>query len=755
MLSMTAGWEAEKNKKTGAKPVWILKIPFVAGTLYLSDRVVTYTGITVKPWVTSWGQINEEGGDLSTTRISDFSAEIIIDPAEATDIHDLLWSESVETLDCELYLWFEGLTVATDPMIKVWTGNIIDFIKLHELACKVDFVDQGVKWDKCPGRVLSLVDYANAALDDVGYQMPIGYGALTKVPALRLDAAKKTTLISDLDGVATDFYISDGTGFANGTHIICGTEEIEITTISGNHITACNRAHNSTTAEVHNAGALVIEKKTTVVFLYLDHPVKSIGNIYARRPDGVDVDITALCTKYTGNGGATDLAGYAGKAVVTCPGYITFAQAVEIGLVDTMGISTTTSATLVEERLCAACPAHIHQGETIGVNYTAMPSGDTIEKWIEISWAVLDVTYNSASQDIVAVAPDEASATHFEIAHIGSGVLVEPQLGSPVILTLTNANPWPSHLHLLHDTISGNNFTFTITSMKQCQRVTPAISSTRTGALSVSGTQTADIIIADNIFISGEGYADDGGGTFTGTASALIARPDHVMKHFLYTYASLAVANFSTDTATPFAADSYAFSVVMNQRKKLREWCASMAWQCRCWFRFANSKAYLLYRPDSLSSDKTIAKFADNSDHTTTMKISRSPLSEIINKVTVHYSRDWSRSDGREAYQAVTTTSDATSIAAYGEKENPDLFLFDFVALSAMATDLRDFYLARMKDRKKVVTGELFLDNFELEFADAVTLTEAGGIVCEVRKVAAAPGAGMTMDKITLTAREY
>jgi hypothetical protein len=189
-------------------------------------------------------------------------------------------------------------------------------------------------------------------------------------------------------------------------------------------------------------------------------------------------------------------------------------------------------------------------------------------------------------------------------------------------------------------------------------------------------------------------------------------------------------------------------------RKKMREWLAYMSLQCRCWFRFANSKAYLLYRPDSLTSDKTIAKFADE-DNMTTMKVKRSPLDEIINVVHLYYLRDWTRSEGREAYQAVTRAEDATSIAAYGEKEQADLFLFDFVTLSAMATDLRDFYLARYKDRKKVVTGTLYLDNMELEFADAVTLTEAGSILCEVRKVGLSPGDADTMDCIELEAREY
>jgi hypothetical protein len=120
MLSLTAGFTTEKNKKTGAKPVWILKIPFISGTLYLSDRVVTITNwatppIVTLPWIASWGSIDEDiSGQLSMPMISDFSVGIIIDPDAVTNIHDLLWSESVETIDCSLYLWFEGLNASME-----------------------------------------------------------------------------------------------------------------------------------------------------------------------------------------------------------------------------------------------------------------------------------------------------------------------------------------------------------------------------------------------------------------------------------------------------------------------------------------------------------------------------------------------------------------------------------------------------------------------------------------------------------------
>ncbi|MDP3013149.1 MAG: hypothetical protein Q8M92_02820, partial [Candidatus Subteraquimicrobiales bacterium] len=257
--------------------------------------------------------------------------------------------------------------------------------------------------------------------------------------------------------------------------------------------------------------------------------------------------------------------------------------------------------------------------------------------------------------------------------------------------------------------------------------------------------------------INGEGYKDDASGTYTGTPNALIERPDHIFKHFLNVYAGF--AGFYTNAGSQCAAKGYKFSVVINDYKKLKEWLAYMAFQCRCYFRFSNGQAQLLWRPDSLTSQKTITaamvKMGDDFK-TSTRGPRRSPFDEIINKITVHYDKDWSKS-GDEAYKATSTASDATSITKYGEKEKPELFYFNFVTLSAMADDERDFYIVRYKDRKKLLEVELFLDNSELEFSDAVTIAPQSNLLCEAQKVNVYPGSGRDVrnDKINLIVREY
>ena len=211
MKVFTTNFNTEKNKKTGASPVWIMKCPFPnTGTAYLSDKVFSVAswdgGITADNLVKNWGIVDEDiSGAMSATKISDFSMNLL-NRQGVPNIDTILWDEAnlIEVTTCGLYLWFIGLNPATDPPVLMWSGNIIDFEKNNELVYNVRMVDESLKIDKYPGRILSLADYPNASLDDVGKQMNILYGAIEKVPALRLDVGKKTTLVSAIDDNDTE-----------------------------------------------------------------------------------------------------------------------------------------------------------------------------------------------------------------------------------------------------------------------------------------------------------------------------------------------------------------------------------------------------------------------------------------------------------------------------------------------------------------------------------------------------------------------
>jgi hypothetical protein len=134
------------------------------------------------------------------------------------------------------------------------------------------------------------------------------------------------------------------------------------------------------------------------------------------------------------------------------------------------------------------------------------------------------------------------------------------------------------------------------------------------------------------------------------------------------------------------------------------------------------------------------------------LRISRTGSEELINKLDIHYKRDNSR-DGTTRFTAVAASSaaypsggDPGSIAAYGLRNPKRQYLFGFVDAPSVASDLRDFYITRSKDRKKRVMFTTFLDVFELEEGDVIELdysfpgVDLRGVRFIVEKVSFSPG---------------
>ena len=190
MRTFPAAFTSEKNRKTGAAPVWIVRCPFATSTLYLSDIVFSVSswmgGITTRSWVKSWGAIDEDiSGSLSLTKVSDFSLQVIIDPDRSPNMEEILENaaNNIETTDIGLYLWFLGLDPVTNPPQLMWEGNIVDYKLLDELTCQLDLVDHGVKLDRYVGTLLD-TDLSTPAWiwKTWGKMAPIIMGDVDNVP---------------------------------------------------------------------------------------------------------------------------------------------------------------------------------------------------------------------------------------------------------------------------------------------------------------------------------------------------------------------------------------------------------------------------------------------------------------------------------------------------------------------------------------------------------------------------------------------
>ncbi len=849
MKTFPSNFITEKNKKAGAKPVWILKCPFPnTGTIYLSDQEFSVAswngGITTKAWIKRWGNIDENisGYEMSAARVSDFGISVIIDPGSSPNIETILWTaaNNIETTDCELYLWFVGLNAATDPPQRIWAGNIVDFVLQDELTCDIEMVDQSVRIDKYVGTEITTSVYPNADLDDVGKVGNVGYGVVKKVPARAVIAGALDYLNAAMTASQTTLDLVDTSRFPSSGTVGIDAEDITYTGKTATQLTGLTRGANSTTPAVHNRGSHVWEQRSDFTYEAFSHPIKQFDNIFAAGLS-VKLRITGSVTTYTGKTGSQHPT-WPNRAMVVVPAKITKEEAVNIlvsdgitvddaiSIVDTIAVDDTIAINdliAVADNIAVSQGSHGHTSPdriiTVRVEdwinnsgswawqsgYSFRYDGDfTTGDYISSSTANTNFyRRTSAAQAGTPVRMRQCvtsgdpgmyqgtgtaklwvNGTHMNTISIGGSskqtvksswynftnwndliasntcIQVEGnyQLFVYEIWYEVDLNPSPPAGPAVGVAKSGSAYrTGDVTksgSVSKSGTVSRSGSVSKSGTVTMSGNSVTDTVIADKLVVDAQGYQDDASGTITGTPNLLIERPDHVMKHFVAIYSNWPVANFYTNAGSQFASKNYKFSVIINEKRRLKEWLTLFAFQCRCYYRIANNQAQLLWRPDSPSSVKTINNnmIRMREDYKTTTRVRRSPLEQVINKISLHYDRDWTK-QGITAYKAVTTAEDATSITRYGEKEKPHLFDFDFVTTSGMANDLRDFYLNFYKNRKKLVAMDLFLDNSELEFADAITVTPLGSLVGETQKVNFLPGSGIEMrnDRLEIIVREY
>ena len=296
-------------------------------------------------------------------------------------------------------------------------------------------------------------------------------------------------------------------------------------------------------------------------------------------------------------------------------------------------------------------------------------------------------------------------------------------------------------------------------------------------AAGVGDTQSFDFTVTQDFFgdVTADlnGLQDDSLGTYTGVANALIVRPAHTIHNFLDVICG--VPELSIDSAGTFATadaampSSYSFNGAIVVADSLKKILSTMLLQARALFDWQVT-ARLYFRPTTYASLSVTKALTQNVIKDGSIKVQRTPVSEIINDVNVRYLRNFGEPRGTDAYARLQRVTDATSIANYGDRTSSgltpgsvsdDLFMFDFVTGDAHAADLASFYLARFKTATRRVTIDTFLDQFELDRGDVVTITYAlAGVTFDsldgtanllVERVTSSPGSAKRADTIQLT----
>ncbi len=237
----------------------------------------------------------------------------------------------------------------------------------------------------------------------------------------------------------------------------------------------------------------------------------------------------------------------------------------------------------------------------------------------------------------------------------------------------------------------------------------------------------------DNVTADVQGVKDDGAGTISGVADALLERPDHVFKWSILNLLGLTASDIDsasfTQAGTDFSgaiAGGYKLAGIVQGKVKIKTLWQDWETNCRAYLFWDLGKAKIQFRPLNeislpFTADKTIAdnmiRLAGNGR--SSIQVERSPNRNIVNAIDLHYRRDWSSKD----FDSVASGSDADSITRYGRREKPGDFEFNWTRLSAQATDLVAFYLAQHKEPYDVLDMELFLDNMEIQRGDILSIS--------------------------------
>jgi len=725
-----ADWDTAKNAATGSCPIWILKITVEASDYYLSGSAITITGwggidITTLPWIKSFGVV--QGGvtnGLREYKTSGFSCDVLVDPdpEAATNIKTLYETCEIEQNPAVLYLWFRGLDAAASPPQEKWRGHIRDAEAADETIYRLELEDESIRLNNKIGTLLDSGTYPNADTRDVGKMLPIPYGDPGPYPALGADVGLKTTLAAAITATASTLTLSSGAGWASGHTLVIDSEEMLVTAINGSTATV-TRGINATLAAVHNQGATAWQQLSEYVFIAAGVAVDSINQVLARMDADTELDITSVCTLYTGQAGNAHPSGrYPGRAVVSMPGRFTINQLAALGVVEDIAVD---------------------QGE-----HTHETQGNRLQIATNIG-----VQYGGSTSTSVTVTPAYAAISgiieqtnSYDFAYGGNALAKNVYVNGSLVQSGLASSPsvkWSG------STVGLPNIQVTCGS----QNVTVTINSAQRSVIYDSVTTTEP---AAGVARTGDPTALTGDNTVTLVTNGVLVD----VTRNIYTPAAVAADILSTwcnDTTLQQTGDfpaGYRLDVVISEYKDARYWLDSLAFQSRAWFCRERGISKLIVRPDIPIPTKTITVCRiDNGRMVHSIK--KISLDDIINVINLRYGRDWRQSRGAEAYNGLIAGRDAESILYYGEHEQQDLFMCDFICDAFMAQSIANFYLNAQSRRARMHTFETYLENEELIFGDQVTLGFAGGIIGTVVSPEIAPGAAHSMDTIRLSVLDH
>jgi hypothetical protein len=731
-------------------PVRLIKIEFDGLTLYLCDRVFGSAGSEFvfnsqiyEPLILSYGEISYgevgQNGKVGTPGEFDFTLDNTISVGGSDSFTSLFSDYDPIYSVVTLYEIYEGASAAGD-LITRFIGTVED-IDMERERVTVNCTSYEISvMNKVSVEVCDEETYPGADPDDWGKILPIVYGNAKRVPLRAVDAGEMTTLSEDINSVVTVVNVSDASKFpAGGGTIQIDLEEITYTYTSGNQFAGCTRAANGTDAAEHNAGATVAEIQTEYFYI-LDHPVKSIDNVYVIHRDSNQnvLQNTGLYTAYTGQSG-DEHASYPGKGCVVFNTIPSIAPQVNLSISDTIDVNDTID---VDDTIGVNTGSHDHGGDRYYIwhmeygtqlagyvvnphnasngdlgNYVELqhpPSELEIEKLyaeegpgtpsfvrlgMAISWqdSSIRCKFTWGGRSIQSSIGQAGIGTYKGswVATSASWTTINGRKGQ---LENINAGSPAGHIHvrdawveIQHSEVDPGPATG-VAKTGDADKIGAA---TKTGTVSLTGNSVADTVIGGRVSADIQGWQADASGNY-GTNGTLIERPDYITKHFLVNYCGLSVTDNIDSTSysasgTLYSNDSVVLSVVLQEIPVVKELISSLAFQSKSIEFWEEGKHHLVRIPVSDSADKTIDK--ERVD-LTSVKVRYTTRAEVINTYFGNYDKHWigDFETSIESYRNVEKVTSSQSIAVFGTLEG-DALEFPYINNSTQATRILNWLL--------------------------------------------------------------
>lgn len=590
--------------------------------------------------------------------------------------------------------------------------------------------------------------YPKADPNDIGKVRNTLYGNLEKVPARCIYTGAIDTLPSAVSSTASSIVVS---GIAQLDFDATGTIQIDdekITYTSWNSTTftfsGLTRGASSTIATIHATGAAVFQVLSQYLYELAKHPIKSIDNVFVDDVKQVLYPSSGYTVRgYTGQPGF-ELIGYSSRAMLLFNVNPIVKKQINVQVTSERSIATLTGShyhsNTAESSTVRACSSVASSTYTDNPSYAVDGSNTTAARvnctYLTSQYGSIYISKNSNTSlgsltrvDVsLRIRTSGISAnTPFRISYGSASRLISSNYASATDVVFSfGSTSWTGNVGVYFSSVDfpqSNAWvevyiaSCTLYYTANPTQASPAtgVETTVSGSTIVQGLSSADIVIGDEITADCQGCQDDSLGTYTGTVSALIERPDHIIKHFAVALMGFPVADIGTSFASSgvtYASLGFKFAFIGHDiSEDGQQLLYELARNCRSRLNEWNGKLELRYL-SSTPSTPTITLEED--DFLALPKFYYGASRDIVNKYTAFYRRDYRTKKALGNSEIYGVNSDAMAYgymdaltSSYGAADMDGKLEFKAVRLSSMATNLLDFYLSEQQNPKLYCDAEI------------------------------------------------